>query len=375
MGRAVVRLENKDLSGGMIEPAETTAASSLRPRQVFRSDTRWGCSVIEWPSLETFLATEEVQSGVHSVPIGEFAGKPINYDFFFTARPGTVLLCHFHGNAPREGVDPPFFAGLGVTSSTTASLFVPSDPVLELDANLSLAWHFGCEGIRLQAITVRIVQKLQALLETPRVVAWGGSGGGFAAIRVVKDVPNAIALVWNPQTDIARYYPESVVRYRSIAFPRIAADTPIPSDRGQFPSLCTDEFLDGYKGHILYLQESTDWHVEAHLKPFLASFCGKEASDIAGCSNFSGLVTDQLYLHLDHWGNGHVPPGKDVISKILGLLSGGTTNRGNLEDLKGFPREATDYIASIFSKHVSAMEVSEKAGSFPLGSSSTHDSP
>ena len=370
-----MKLGNKDFHRGTIEPAATTAASSLQPRQVFRSETRWGRSVIEWPSLDTFLAAAEVQSGVHSVPIGEFAGKPINYDFFLTARPRTVLLCHFHGNAPRDGVDPPFFAGLGVTSSTTASLFVPSDPVLELDANLSLAWHFGCEGIRLQAITVSIVEKLRIILHAPRVVAWGGSGGGFAAIRVVKDVPNAIALVWNPQTDIAKYYPEPVVRYRSIAFPRIAADAPIPSDRGQFPSLCTDEFLDGYKGNILYLQESTDWHVGAQLKPFLASFCGKAGSDIAGSSNFSGILTGQLYLHLDHWGNGHVPPGKDVISKILGLLSGVTTNRDNFENLKGFPSEATDYLASILSKHVPAMDDSGKAASASLGSSSTHDSP
>ena len=158
-------------------------------------------------------------------------------------------------------------------------MFVPSDPVLALDASLSLSWHFGCEGIRLQAITVRIVQKLQALLHAPRVVAWGGSGGGFAAIRVVKDVPNSIALVWNPQTDIAKYVPEPVARYRSIAFPRIAADGPISSDGEQFPSLCTEAFRAGYQGRILYLQERTDLHhVDAHLKPFLESFCANNSN-------------------------------------------------------------------------------------------------
>src|SRR5262245_3245592 len=103
------------------------AASSLRPRQVFRSETRWGRSVIEWPSLEAFLATAEVQSGVHSVPIGEFAGKQINYDFFLTARSGTALLCHFHAAALRDAVDLPYFTGLGVTSSIAASIFAPSD--------------------------------------------------------------------------------------------------------------------------------------------------------------------------------------------------------------------------------------------------------
>src|SRR6187399_3727429 len=117
-----------------IEPvAATSATSPMQPHQVFRADTRWGRSVLEWPSLDAFLATAEVQSGVHSVPIGEFAGKPINYDFLLTARPGTVLLCHFHGNAPREGSELPIFTGLGVTSSIATSMFVPSDPALALD--------------------------------------------------------------------------------------------------------------------------------------------------------------------------------------------------------------------------------------------------
>ena len=370
-----MKVNNKPLPHEARKSALMETPSLLRPRKVFRSDTRWGRSVMEWPSLDTFLSAAEVQGGVHSVPIGEFAGKQINYDFFLTAKPGTALLCHFHGNAPRDSCNPPFFAGLGVTSSTTASLFVPSDPVLELDANLSIAWHFGCEGLRLQAITVSIVEKLRMILRAPHVVAWGGSGGGFAAIRVAKDIPGSIALPWNPQTNIAKYFPEAVSRYLRIAFPTVSTDGPIPSDGGQFPSFCTEEFLDGYKGNILYLQESSDWHVGAHLKPFLASFCGKAGSDIAGAPNFSGLVTDQLYLHLDHWGNGHVPPGKDVISRILGLLSCVTTDREKLESLKGFPTEVTDYIASNLSTHVSAMEVSGKAGSAPLGSSSTHGAP
>jgi hypothetical protein len=167
-------------------------------------------------------------------------------------------------------------------------------------------------------------------------VTWGGSGGGFAAIRVAKDMPNSIALAWNPQTNIAKYVPDPVNRYRRIAFPTIAADGNFPSYGEQFPSLCTDEFLDGFKGRILYLQERTDWHVDAHLKPFLASFCRKEPSNISCSSNFSGFVTDQLYLHLEHWGNGHVPPSKDVLAKVLRLLSDVTMNLENLENVTCF---------------------------------------
>ena len=369
-----MNIKGKNLSRCTTDLAATKAASLLLPRQVFRSDTRWGRSVIEWPSLEAFLATDEIQSGVHSVPIGEFAGRPINYDFFLTARPGTVLLCHFHGNAPREGIDLPIFSGFGVTSSITTSMFIPSDPVLALDTGLTLAWHFGCEGIRLQAITISIVKKLQAILNVPRVVAWGGSGGGFAAIRVVKDIPNSIALVWNPQTDITKYTQVFVDRYLRIAFPTIAVGDTFPSDREQFPSLCIEEFVAGYQGRILYLQERTDWHVRAHLKPFLASFCKKVGSNITGSSNFSGFVTDRLYLHLDHWGDGHAFPSKDVISKVLLLLSDVTTNMKNREDLIGIPSEVIEFILSNLSEQVSATKVGEIIGSDLRGNSSSHDS-
>jgi hypothetical protein len=342
----------------MFKPAATAALTSLQPRQVFRSDTRWGRKVIEWPSLDAFLATEEVQSGIHSVPIGEFAGRPINYDFFLTARPGTVLLCHFHGNAPREGNILPVFTGFAVTNSIATSMFIPSDPVLALDTGLTLAWHFGCEGVRLQAITASIVKKLQSILHAPRVVAWGGSGGGFASIRVVRDVPNAIALVWNPQTNIAKFTlptgnPEApfnkshVTRYLQAAFPSIVDIGSLPSNREQFPSLCTESFRDGYQGRILYLQERTDWHVEDHLKPFLGSFCGKTRSSIADSSNFSGCVTDQLYLHLVHWGSGHIPPSKDSLTNILTLLTDVTKNFENLENLKGFPGEVIENMEEI----------------------------
>ena len=349
-----MKFGNKDTARGAMDSAAAAEANSQRPRHVFRSDTRWGRSVMEWESMDAFLGTAEVESGVHSIPIGEFAGKKVNYDFLVTARPGTALLCHFHGNAPRDGVDPPFFAGLGVTSSITASLFVPSDPILELNANLSLAWHFGCDGVPLQAMTVCIVKKLQTILRAPRVVAWGGSGGGFAAIRVAKDIPGSIVFAWNPQTDITKYNRDIVNCYRRVAFPTLAAGGDFPSSIGQFVSLCDEDFRDGYKGRILYLQECTDWHVGTHLKPFLAGFCGKTLSDITDSSKFSGFVTDQFYLHLDHWGKGHVPPSKDVISTVLSLLSDVTANIEHRGSAAAFPGKVLDYIASTLSQHVPA---------------------
>ena len=190
-----------------------------------------------------------------------------------------------------------------------------------------------------------------------RALSHGVALGGVAAIRVVRDIPDSIALVWNSQTDIAKYERGHVSRYLRIAFPTIAAAGSLPSDGEQFPSLCADEFCDGYKGNILYLQEKTDWHVGVHLDPFLASFCKKALSDITDSLIFSGFVTDRLYLHLDHWGNGHVPPSKDVISMLLKLLSDFTSNLDGLEIVKGFPTKAIEYIASTLSQHESAQKI------------------
>ncbi|MGH9551581.1 MAG: hypothetical protein ACRD3W_19500 [Terriglobales bacterium] len=81
------------------------------------------------------------------------------------------------------------------------------------------------------------------------------------------------------------------------------------------------------------MQERTDWHVDAHHKPFLESFCKRALSDITSSSDFSGFVNDRLYFHLDHWGNGHVPPSKEVISNALRVFSDKTTNMENLDNL------------------------------------------
>ena len=102
-GVALLKLGNKSLSRDAMEPVSASASSLQQPRQVFRSATRWGRSVIEWLSRDAFLAAAEVQSGVHSVPIGEFPGKQINCDFLLIASPATALLCHFHGAGPQGG--------------------------------------------------------------------------------------------------------------------------------------------------------------------------------------------------------------------------------------------------------------------------------
>ena len=111
------------------------------------------------------------------------------------------------------------------------------------------------------------------------------------------------------------------------------------------------------------------------LSPFLQVSAEQHVVTWMTLQNFSGFVTDQLYLHLVHWGNGHVPPSKDVLVKILRLLSDVTMNLENLENLKCFPDEVIENTASNVSQHAPVQQISWGNGTGPLGSSSKNDLP
>ncbi|MGO3714625.1 hypothetical protein [Alcaligenes aquatilis] len=81
------------------------------------------------------------------------------------------------------------------------------------------------------------------------------------------------------------------------------------------------------KNYVLYLQNASDWHVSAHLTPFLASVgCLSGDSEVL----LSGLLSKNLYVHVDDWGSGHVPPKKSFLGPLLRSLIEHTEQWGAL---------------------------------------------
>jgi hypothetical protein len=80
-------------------------------------------------------------------------------------------------------------------------------------------------------------------------------------------------------------------------------------------------------------------------------------------------------LHLGHWGDGHIPPSKDILAKLLGLLSDVTIKVEDLGELDCFPQELPESTPSNGSQHAPVEQSRGNTGADQLGSSVIEDEP
>lgn len=142
-----------------------------------------------------------------------------------------------------------------------------------------------------------IAEIIQHLVQAQRVVLFGASGGGFAALEQTIRLQNGVtAIVSNPQTNIFNYYKPVSDRYLETAWGMTSEDS-IP-----FRSSVVDAYKDPIDSKIIYLQNSGDsYHVNRHMIPFL---------DHLHPSNNVEVVTPFI-------GKGHVGPNKEIFTEIL----------------------------------------------------------
>lgn len=282
----------------------------LRPSE--RSLERWKVRHVEHPSVDAFLSSGEIANGVHTILGGE---SPI--DLLVRARRGRPIVFSFHGNTPRSSaLKLPVFTGLNVTGDLDVSLVALSDPTLHLDADLRLAWFAGSARLRLQAILPAILARIAQALEATRVMFFGGSGGGFAALHYAADFPDSLTVVWNPQTDLRRYNPSHVEEYGRAAF----GWTNLSEARARLPEEVSSSLLRVYAPRrdnmILYLQNNSDGHVAGHMQPFLTGL-GVDVSRLGVGQLISTSATPSIWVHLASWGEGHASPPADFLSEVL----------------------------------------------------------
>ncbi len=188
----------------------------------------------------------------------------------FRHAPGAkALIVCFHGAVDRATREIPAFAPYLLGQDNSAHQLLISDPAMLLDGTHRLGWYAGYDGFNLQAVLGQAIRKVAAELGVERVVYFGTSGGGLAALYYGWYHPGSVVVVGNPQTDIERYYKSLIDLYRAACWPKLATDAALGS---VIAAEVNSLYSRSIENTVVYLQETTDrFHLHQHLAPFLAA--------------------------------------------------------------------------------------------------------
>ncbi|MHA6600327.1 alpha/beta hydrolase family protein [Corynebacterium coyleae] len=239
------------------------------------------------------------------------AVKSLEIEYEVDASPGMPLLVFLHGRK-SEKVKLPYLVGRGMSEGHPVSRLSISDPSLRLSSENTISWYAGNRQQKnLQKRLVSLVREVADKSKASRIVFVGGSAGGYAALVLATYFPDSVALIWNPQTDIFRYYQKFVNQYVDTCWGgdasllRNSAQTTVV---GAFNST-------GPRPTILYMQEPTDTHhVHNHLTPFISG-----ADDL-----------DHILVYNKHWGEGHIPPPKEFLHAMIDVAISADPRAGAL---------------------------------------------
>lgn len=311
--------------------ARSLAKSLLRPRAHDEEHL--------WSGIDEFLQARAFPAGIHTIPLrhGGRAQILVIGDLA-SVRPGRRIPVAFNAAVgDRAGTQPPFFSGRRLFAEVKTAGLAVSDPIFDVDPDISVGWYTGLPGWHYQEQLAEILAHIGAVTGR-ELLTLGGSAGGFAALGAASRL-GASAFVWNPQICILWYHKRIIWRWMEIAFP----DTWYLGDgnwkfvRKRFMEPTELDFDLGLKplpARMLYLQNDVDWHVRLHVTHYVSRHgLVHEAPGLF-------VKGDEHALRLAHFGDGpggHVKPPRDVLlAGLEGMLEGSLTAR-QVHDSLGFP--------------------------------------
>ncbi len=291
--------------------------------------SQWELPVHKSESIEKVVDCGFPSDGIYQVSIGEGVILDVLVQNVCAIGRSDYVLIGLNGAVTqREKKKGPFFSGTSITKKLGVLSISISDPTLDIDGSIGLAWYAGNEQIpdlplKLAALITGVSQKYNL-----RPVLFGGSGAGFAALNISPhiNVPHVV-IVWNPQTRILKYFARFVETYLKSAFPKLWSKM---YSKGNYRDRGREAFLGDMleesgishsleskqlnrSAQIIYLQNRDDWHVQVHAEPFLRELgpwrrCGP-------CSFQSGAMN--VGAVFGNWGEGHAAPPRSTIYSLL----------------------------------------------------------
>lgn len=206
------------------------------------------------------------------------------YKFDFLWRPDSskkALFVFFSGDAIRSKNEPPVFQRWSWAPHFPGSCLFVSDPSLYRDKDLGLAWYAGTLDIDPLEAVARCIARICAQKGIPleNVYAYGSSGGGFAALRLLTFLDKVGAIAINAQTVVTNYQSRMVERYLRVCFDGLSRADVLQQFPERMSILHHAARLKGRR--IIYIQNVLDaHHHDDHYKPLCAAMgCTAEDSD------------------------------------------------------------------------------------------------
>lgn len=157
-----------------------------------RDTARWGVGKT-YPST-SFWSRTEATDGLHTIQLGnQFL------DILIRDRGSDITVVTFqHRVSVRTAY--PTLVGEGFTGQVGVNLIAIADPSVSLSNKVSLGWYLGNRAIgHLKPILTPILEEAIVALGSQRLIFFGNSGGGYAAMNYAAEFPNSIALTVNPR--------------------------------------------------------------------------------------------------------------------------------------------------------------------------------
>lgn len=204
--------------------------------------------------------------------IVSFKEGRFNFDFIWQPKTNAKrLYIFFAGDADRTKREPPVFHRWKWARKFNGHCLFVSDPTLFLERTMGLGWYVGTETFDCLDVIAPLVDDLAVVCGIARrdVIAYGSSGGGFAALRLGERLPGVTVVAINPQTDITAYHGRAADKFLRVCFSNRTREL----SRKEF----TDRLVLGkpdsplHYSRVFYAQNDVDTHHhDVHFLPFCA---------------------------------------------------------------------------------------------------------
>ncbi|WP_193092737.1 hypothetical protein [Halomonas colorata] len=130
------------------------------------------------------------------------------------------LYVFLHGAKDRDKNREPYFDRWSWVDVFDGYMLSFSDPTLQLDTKLGLAWYGGDYSEHPLEIIISIVDRFAEVfnIRKENIIFWGSSGGGYASIYASLKLSGSKAVAFNPQCNALNYHERHVKRYLNIGF-------------------------------------------------------------------------------------------------------------------------------------------------------------